>query len=511
MSLLVMHYGLEFFARRSPAKTAIRFQSRTLNFRELNARANRVAHFLSSLGIRKGDRVAAFLDNCLEYPEIIYGCAKGGFVLVPINFRLTGREAKALISHSGAKLAFISQRITHELGDERSELEQAVEHGLVTVGSEGDNPDGYEAKTRDRDEHNPLIAVAETDPFCIGYTSGTTGVPKGAIISHRSRALLALAAAVEYGLTEDDVNLTPGAIYHAAPIIFMLLAINIGGTSVIMDTFAPEEMLRLIERHGITNAFVAPTILQFIHQLPEDVRRRYQLDTVKALISAGAPLSTHAKQATNDLFGSGVLHEFYGSTEAGWNTNLRPVDLMTKPRSCGKPVMGWEVKLVDDQDNDIKQPDQVGEIYVRGDYMFDGYLDSPEATAAAFLGDWFSAGDLGVFDEDGYLYIVGRKKDMIISGGANVYPEEIEDCLHACPGVSDVAVIGIADETWGEIVTAVVQTAPEVSVSEDDIKQFCEGRIASYKKPRQVRFLDQIPRNPSGKILKNELRERFSR
>ncbi len=510
MSLLVMHYGLEFFARRSPGKTAVRFQSQMLSFNDLNARANRVAHFLASLGIRKGDRVAAFLDNCLEYPEIIYGCAKGGFLLVPINFRLTGPESRALISHSGSRIVFISQRIHDELGDYRSELEQSVEYGLVRVGAGEKDDNGYHARTRGHDEHNPLVAVAETDPFCIGYTSGTTGVPKGARISHRSRALLALAAAVEYGLTEDDVNLTPGAIYHAAPIIFMLLPINIGGTSVIMESFAPEEMLRLIERYGVTNAFVAPTMLQFIHQLPEDVRRQYRLDSMRVLISAGAPLSTHAKEATSELFGGGVLHEFYGSTEAGWNTNLRPADLLAKPRSCGKPVMGWEVKLVDDQGKDVTAPDQVGEIYVRGDYMFDGYLDNPEATTAAFLGDWFSAGDLGTFDADGYLYIVGRKKDMIITGGANVYPEEVEDCLHGCPGIADVAVIGLADETWGEIVTAIVQPDTATGTTAEEVKTFCEGRIAGYKKPRDVRFVDVIPRNPSGKILKNNLREQFA-
>lgn len=510
MSLLVMHYGLELFSRRYPEKKAIQFQSQNLSFRELNARANKVANYLSSLGLSKGDRVAAFLDNCIQYPEIIYGCSKAGLVIVPINFRLTPAEALALVKHSSSKTLFISNQLENTLKDTYQSFEETLQHGIINVDGNSPASGKYEQLINGQSESNPYLNVSEKDLFCIGYTSGTTGVPKGAKISHRSRALLLLAAAVEYGLTEEDINLTPGAIYHAAPIIFMLLAVNIGGTSIIMESFDPEEMLRLIEQNKATNAFVAPTMLQLIHQLPEETKNQYQLSSIKCLISAGAPLSTNAKTETANLFGGNVLHEFYGSTEAGWNANLRPRDQIRKPRSCGQAVMGWEIKLLSEDGSEIKSPDEVGEIFVRGDYMFDGYLDNPEATAAAFRNDWFSAGDLGLFDEDGYLYIVGRKKDMIISGGANVYPEEIEDCLHACPGVSDVAVIGIADETWGEIVTAVVQSNPGENLSEDDIKKFCEGRIASYKKPRQVHFTDQIPRNPSGKIMKNELRQIYS-
>lgn len=510
MSLLVMHYGLELFSSRYPEKKAIQFKSQQLTYRELNRRANKVAHHLLSLGLQKGERVAAFLDNCLQYPEIIYGCSKAGLVLVPINFRLTPSEALALIKHSSSKVLFINQRLDSEIKDTRNEFDKILENGILNIDSDSSSQDGYEKAINGQSESNPELDISENDLFYIGYTSGTTGLPKGAKVSHRSRTLLLLAAAVEYGLTEDDVNLTPGAIYHAAPIIFMLLAVNIGGTSIIMETFDPEEMLRLIDNHNCSNAFVAPTMLQLIHQQPESIKSKYDLSSMKTLISAGAALSTSAKTATTELFGGEVLNEFYGSTEAGWNTNLKPRDQLKKPRSCGKPVMGWEIQLLDDDGNVVKKPDEVGEIFVRGDYIFDGYLDNPEATAAAFRGEWFSAGDLGLFDEDGYFFIVGRKKDMIISGGANIYPEEIEDCLHGCPGISDVAVIGLADEIWGEIVTAVVQASPETSVNEGDIKQFCEGRIASYKKPRQIRFMDEIPRNPSGKILKNELRSLFS-
>jgi len=277
MSLLVMHYGLELFSRRYPEKKAVQFQSQNLSFRELNARANKVANYLSSLGLSKGDRVAAFLDNCIQYPEIIYGCSKAGLVIVPINFRLTPAEALALVKHSSSKTLFISNRLENTLKDTYQSFEETLQHGIINVDGNSPASGQYEQLINGQSESNPDLNVSEKDLFCIGYTSGTTGVPKGAKISHRSRALLLLAAAVEYGLTEEDINLTPGAIYHAAPIIFMLLAVNIGGTSIIMESFDPEEMLRLIEQNKATNAFVAPTMLQFIHQLPEETKNKYQL------------------------------------------------------------------------------------------------------------------------------------------------------------------------------------------------------------------------------------------
>ncbi len=510
MSLLLMHSGLELFSRRSPHKTAVILGEHSLTFTELNARANRVAHALAASGVRRGERVGAWLDNCLEYPEIVFGCSKAGAVLVPINYRLTGREAHALLHHARVRLVVVSARLREALAPFRERLPDLVADGLITVGAPAAAPT-YADWLQGREETDPELDLEERDPFYIGFTSGTTGVPKGALIPHRARSLLMLANCAEYGLTEDDVNLTPGAIYHAAPIICMLMAVWIGGTTVIMEHFDPEQMLRLTERHGITNAFVAPTMLHMIHQLPEAVKARYRLDSMRVLISAGAPLSTADKEATRALFGDDVLHEYYGSTEAGWNLNLRPRDLLRKPRSCGKPTMGWEVKLVDAGGRDIAEPGTVGELYVRGEYLFDGYIDNPEATAAAFRGDWFSAGDLAQFDAEGYYYIVGRKKDMILSGGANVYPEEVEDCLHGCPKIADVAVIGIPDETWGERVLAVVTLKEGTQASEEEIIAFCNGRIAGFKKPRAVRFVDEIPRNPSGKILKNPLRERFAR
>jgi acyl-CoA synthetase (AMP-forming)/AMP-acid ligase II len=509
-SVLTIHYGLEFFARRHPQKTAVILGERRLTFDELNRRANRVANALTETGLSKGDRVAALLDNCLEYPEIIYGCSKAGIVLIPLNFRLVAREAQALLEHSEAKLLFLGDRFAEMISEVRADLPHIQSDSFVMLGGET-SPEGflpYEEWTRAAPEEHPGVEVGEEDVFYIGYTSGTTGEPKGAVLSQRSRGLIQLAMAVEYGIGEENVNLTAGAIYHAAPIIFVLLAINVGGTTVILEQSDPEEILRSIEQHKVTNAFMAPTMFHTINSLPKETRERYDVSSVETLISAGASLSSKDKEDTIELFGEGVLHEFYGSTEAGWNTNLRPADQLRKLRSCGKPVIGWEVKLLDLDGREVTGPDEVGEIFVRGEYMFDGYLKNPEATEEAFQDGWFSAGDLGQYDDEGYLYVVGRKKDMIVTGGSNVYPEEVEDCLASHPKVADVAVIGTPDEKWGEAVTAVV-VPKEDGVSPEEMISFCEGEISGYKKPKRVEFEDEIPRNPSGKILKNVLRERY--
>ena len=507
-SMLVMHYGIEAAARNTPDKTALIADGRSLTFAELDARANQTAQGLLDSGLQKGDKVVVNLLNCLEYPEIIHGCSKAGVALVPISFLLAPSEVDYIVSHSEARMVFVSEKIAQA-------IQPAGESGgrhvkTVVVGGESQWGESYETWRNKQPTDKPEVEVEENDVFYIGYTSGTTGRPKGAVISHRSRLLACLAGALEYGLGPEDVGLTVAPIYHAAPIAFLLLQLYMGGAIVILPGFAPNEMLATIEKNRITSAFMVPAMLQAVNQLSEKEKSRYDLSSLRVIVSAGAPLPTKTKEETLAFFKGVNLNEFYGSTEAPLNTNLRPKDQLRKIKCCGKPIIGWEVKLLDDKRETVTTPNTVGEVFVRGELLFDGYLKNRKATDEAFHDGWFSAGDLGEMDEEGYLYIVDRKKDMIISGGVNIYPIEIEDCLLHHPAVADAAVIGVPDDKWGEAVMAIIQLKPGEQADEKDIIDFCNDRIAKYKKPKKVVFTPGIPKSPSGKTLKNTLRELFT-
>ena len=506
-SILLMHHGIEASAKKNPDKTALIENEKTRTFTELDKRSNQVANALLSAGLRKGDKAVLDLLNCIEYPEIIYGCSKAGIVVVPVSFLLAPPEVEYIVTHSEAKILFISGVIANVAQSIRGRIPLVKQ--VVVVGEDKAGEKDYESWRESASIEKPDIAVDENDVFYIGYTSGTTGKPKGAVITHRSRLLVAFAGAMEYGIGQDDIQLTIAPIYHAAPIAFLLMQLYVGGTVVILSGFAPEGILTAIDKHRVTNAFLVPTMLQGIALLPEATKTGYDISSLRIIVSAGAPLPTKTKEETLRYFQDVDLHEFYGSTEAPLNINLRPRDQLRKIKCCGKPLVGWEVQLLDEDKKPITEPGTVGEIFVRGEYMFSGYLKNTKATAASFHGEWFSAGDLGKMDEEGYFYIVDRKKDMIISGGVNIYPVEIEDCLLNHPAVADAAVIGIPDEKWGEAVRAIVQLKEGQETSEAEIMDFCTNRIARYKKPKSVVFTPGIPKNASGKTLKMQLRELF--
>jgi acyl-CoA synthetase (AMP-forming)/AMP-acid ligase II len=282
----------------------------------------------------------------------------------------------------------------------------------------------------------------------------------------------------------------------------------LGGTAVIMKEFDAEEALRLIDRYRITNMFMAPTMYNFILTLDDEVKLKYDLGSVRTLVSAGAPLPTRVKEGIIRLFPNAGLNEFYGSTESGFNTNLRPEDQLKTTRSVGKPVLFNDIKILDDDGNPVK-PGEVGLIYVKNPYFFKGYLDDEEETRRAFREDgYLTVGDMARQDAEGFIYIVDRKKDMVISGGVNIFPAEIEDVLYQHPGVKEAAVIGIPDEKWGESLKAFIVPRGE-SLSEQEVIDFCKQHLASYKKPKSVEFLTELPRNPAGKVLKTVLREPY--
>jgi len=338
------------------------------------------------------------------------------------------------------------------------------------------------------------------------YTSGTTGHPKGAYRPD-GVSLEAIVQVIQiFGIRPDDVHLMAGPGYHSAVLAFNGLTVVCGGTIVIMPSFDPEQALALIDRHRVTTTFMAPTLLHRIMDLTDDVRAGYDASSVRGLFLGGAPCPFSLKERATAYFGE-TLYEFYGATETGFNLVLRPEDQLRKPGSAGKALLGDQILLLDDAGNPVPGGEP-GELWVRNSWLA-GYYNKPEATAKSMRDGFFSVGDVAYCDDEGYYYICDRKIDMIISGGVNIYPAEIEACLHGHPAVRDVAVIGVPDDQWGETVKAVVALQPGATPGDQELIDWCRGRLADYKRPRSVDFVDDLPRDQAGKLLKRQIRERY--
>jgi acyl-CoA synthetase (AMP-forming)/AMP-acid ligase II len=361
-----------------------------------------------------------------------------------------------------------------------------------------------------------LLARGSSDPppvpAAVGgsmvYTAGTTGKPKGALRRVTDPASVVPRLAALDCVDPAHVHLVAGPLYHSAPGGFALYAHMVGSTVVVMRKFDPEDALRHIERHRCTTTFMAPTLLKRIVDLPRAVRDRYDVRSMRSIVVAAAPCPMRVKEQVLEMFGP-VLYEFYGSTELGINTVLRPEDVLRKPGSCGRAAPGVELAVLDDEGRPAP-PGTPGELFVRRySGVFDEYYKNPAATAQTGGGDWMSVGDVAWMDAEGFVYICDRKRDMIISGGVNIYPAEIEDALHRHPAVEDAAVFGVPDEEWGERVHAAVQLRPGAAASERELIDFCRARLADYKAPREVSFHQDFPRDTAGKLVKRLLREPF--
>jgi acyl-CoA synthetase (AMP-forming)/AMP-acid ligase II len=359
---------------------------------------------------------------------------------------------------------------------------------------------------------DPAIAVAPNDALALMYTSGTTGRPKGAIRNQGGPAIMALAIATDVGFTQDDTALMVMPMCHANSLFFAFTFAHLGATCVIDDhkSFDPEELLKTLSAQEVTFTSLVPTHYIMMLGLPEETKAKYDVSKIKKLMISSAPARRDTKLAIMDYFTSSELYELYGSTEAGCVTILRPEEQLTKLGSIGREWTGsGPIRLLDPDRKDVADGD-VGELFSRTPYAFDGYWHNPEKTAEAFHGEWCTVGDMARRDEDGYYFLVDRKSNMIISGGLNIYPSEIENLLGAHPAVKDVAVIGVPDEKWGEAVHAVVVVHPACTVTEDELVEWCKDRVAGYKRPRTVEFIsdDAMPRTATGKILHRLLRDR---
>jgi fatty-acyl-CoA synthase len=381
------------------------------------------------------------------------------------------------------------------------------ESQLLVVGApQGATPFGsrYEEVVATQSTDLPSI-TGESDGGVIIYTSGTTGVPKGASRSWKDTDLFSVADMMTLtGMRSDDRHLVVCPLYHSAAQAFVKMMTGLGATIVLADKFDAEEALAIIEKEKISSAFMVPTMLVRINGLDAAVRNKYDCSSLRWVMSGAAPLATSTAKRFQDHFGP-ILHNFYGATETGTVTHAGPEDHTSRPGTVGQALRGNEIRIIDEEGEEVRTG-EVGELYVRNGMIIGGYHKNPEATQSSIRDGFFSVGDLARMDEDGFLFLASRKHDMVISGGVNIYPREIEEVLHAYPGVVETAVIGIPDDEWGEALQAFVVAEPGVTLTSEEILSHCKAHLAGFKQPRSVIFLDELPRNPTGKILKRELR-----
>jgi acyl-CoA synthetase (AMP-forming)/AMP-acid ligase II len=506
-----LHDALEFHARHRPGRVALRDGRRSWIFAELDRQAGRVAALLAESGVGPGDRFAVLAANCLEYYAWYYGAAKAGAVIVPLNPRLAPPEWGYILDDSGSRLLIAGGDLVEQADMPGTTPEADLPR--LALGTEV--PAGWDdlAERLDAVSGPPVLdpPLDPAAPVVQMYTSGTTGRPKGAILSHGAltASILQSSAANPEGLTGCGHIVAPLA--HIGSALASMLNLAAGGSVYVQEDFDMPEVVRILDEEGVGRTMLVPAMIQALLVFVPDIAER-RFDDLDQIGYGASPIAPDVLRQAMDVFGCDFT-QGYGCTESsGGLTLLVPEDhrraLAGEPEllaSAGQPALGTEVRVVDEHGRDCP-PGEVGEIVGRGPQVMTGYWNLPEATAEALRDGWLHTGDAGSFDEDGYLYVKDRVKDMIVSGGENVYPAEVEHVLIEHPGVADVAVIGVPDEQWGEAVKACVVAAPDQTVDEEDLLSFCRARLAGFKTPKSVDVLDELPRNASMKVLKTELR-----
>jgi acyl-CoA synthetase (AMP-forming)/AMP-acid ligase II len=486
-----------------PDAPAVIEEERRVSWAEYHEARNRLAHALADLGLVPGEHVVLYAHNGLEVVLASAAARALGLIPVPMNHRLTEEEAAYILDDSDAVAAFVGDAFVPML--ERLRARTPRLRHVVLLGAER-RPWALHVEDLLRSGRAEAVAAPPGLGGSMIYTAGTTGKPKGALRRATDPATLLPRLAALGCVAPDDVHLVAGPLYHSAPGGFALYAHLLGQTVVIMRKFDAEAALRAIERHRCTTTFMAPTLLKRLVDLPATTRARYDVASMRSIVVAAAPCPMRVKEEILAWFGP-VLHEFYGSTELGVNTVLGPHDVLRKPHSCGRAAPGVELAVLDDDGQPVPVG-QPGELHVRrAAGMFDGYYKNARATRETARGDWLSVGDVAWMDDEGFVYVCDRKRDMIISGGVNIYPAEIEDALHRHPGIEDAAVFGVPDAEWGERVHAAVQPRTGASLTAAEVIDFCRRHLADYKTPRAVSFHDDFPRDTAGKLVKRLLRE----
>lgn len=500
-----------------PEKLGWQDKSREFTFAEWNNRACRIANGLKELGIGLKDAFAVISFNRGEWMDIYAGCAKGGQVVVPLMFRLAGPEIEYIVNHSECRGIIVEAPFVELIESIRDKL-RVPKDAFIFLG-DGPVPEGYvsyEALLAQSSPEEPEQPVCGDDIWNIMYTSGTTGRPKGVVRTHESHIAHYLLSNINMGVSPKDKVMLVMPMCHVNSIQYSFPYTMVTAPVFVynMTSFDPEDLLATIEKYRITFTSLVPTHYQMLLNLPEGVKAAKDVSSIRQLLVSSAPATKNLKLAIMDYFRNAELWEAYGSTEGGLATLLRPEDQFRKLGSIGKEIFGTDrIKLLDENRNEV--PDgKVGELFYRAPCVFKEYLKDPAKTREAFEGEWFSAGDMATRDEDGYYTLVDRKANMIITGGENVYPSEVEVVLKTHGAVKDVAVIGVPDEKWGEAIKAVVVPHDGYETGEAlarEIIDFVRGRIAGYKRPKSLAFIkeDEMPRTPTGKILHRLLKKKY--
>jgi acyl-CoA synthetase (AMP-forming)/AMP-acid ligase II len=503
--------NLKINARKFPDTVALKDSSRSFTYPELNQRVNRLANGLLSLGLNKGDKVAVFMENSIEIVEIFLATAKTGIVMVPINFRLLGKDVAYIVDNSDARALIVDSEFAPVIQDIKADLKQIPSENYIVVGKAVPGFRSYDEIMASAPGHEPDAVVNPEDTWILIYTSGTTGKPKGVIRSHESHIAFYLINAIDFGFSHHDICMNVMPLCHINSTYFTFTFLYIGGSVYIHParSFRGEEILQIIEREKISFISLIPTHYNLILSVDESART-CDVSSIKKLLCSSAPVRKSVKKAIMEFFPGVALYEGYGSTEAGIVTVLKPEDQLRKLGSIGYESLGTDsIRILDENGQEVAQG-QVGELYSKGPMLFDKYYKLAEKTASAFNNGWFSAGDMARRDEDGFYEIVDRKDNMIITGGEHVYPSEVEEVIGNHPDVFDVAVISVPDDKWGELVVAVV--VPRKPVEEKELMNWCKEKLAGYKRPKKIVFItpEDMPRTGTGKILHRVLRERLS-
>lgn len=496
-----------------PQREAFVCGEQRVNFQEYNARANSLAHALHGLGTKKGEVIGVLSWNCMGYMEVIGAAAKGGFIFSPFNVRFSASEVEYLVNNSEAVALFVGAGMGELLNGIRGKIPR-VRH-FISLEEPIPGMEAAEELIGRSSKTEPEVDIQESDPLFICYTSGTTGLPRGAVYTHARVREDILCHSIEVPIGSHDRCISLMPLFHIGGIEVSHYLLYNAATNIIMKTFDPQAFLKAIERERITNIVLVPTHLAVLLDLPEF--QKTDVSSVKRIYYAGSPMPTEILKRGMSAFGP-VFFQGYGQTESGpVIAFLKESDhqVLDKPPeeqrvllSVGQPATGVHVRIVDEEERDIL-PGEVGEIVARSRHVMEGYWRKPEETNQVLRDGWLHTRDMGTYDEQGYIYIVDRKQDMIVSGGENIYPREVEEILYRHPAVSECAVLGIPDPKWVEAVHAVVCLKRGASAKPDELIDFCKMNLAKYKAPKSVDIVQELPKSATGKILKREIRKKY--